>query len=391
MKVVFLLQTDPVRPKPVLRALREAETLAREGWTVSFVSWIKEPRLLATPQSDPFPVRRIRQPVPPLGSSFLGRARAYMRTTKLLANAVVEERPDLLIAHDFEVLHAGTIAKRVMATPLIYDSHEDWPALIAENSRIESLLAGIQERRLCWRVDHVVTVSEPIADKFRARGRPTTVLYSARPSADVQITDRRASRLSFGYAADDFVVGFAGAFGRGRGLDVLLAAMARLPPSVKGLLVGGPQEEAEELRARASGLGLTDRVRIDAYRPFPELSPYYAAMDLGVILLEPWPNHLRAMPNKLFDYMAHGVAVIVPDYPAMGPIARDGPCGWTVKEVRWESVSALIQEARMSGEAAARGRNGREAYLRKYAWDNQETKFLQIAVSLVPSSNPKSQ
>src|SRR2546426_7579596 len=80
--------------------------------------------------------------------------------------------------------------------------------------------------------------------------------------------------------------------------------------------------------------------------------------------------------------MAHGVAVIVPDYPAMAPIVRDGPCGWTISEVRPELVKAAILEACSSGEAGARGARGRERYLRSFAWDKQAAKFLSIVLGL---------
>jgi len=380
-KAVFLLQTDPYLPNPVLRALREAEALKRAGWDVAFVSWIKG-TLPSNAPSEAYPTRRVNVPVPPLGTSFVRRALAYNRAMKRMFRACVDEKPDLIIAHDFEVLRAGAMAKRWTRKPLFYDSHEDWPALIAENSAHEARIAKAEERRLCRRVAHVITVSEPIADKFRRMKKDTTVLYNARPESEIHLADREASRRSFGYGVDDFVVGFAGALASGRGLEILLGTLPMLPPSTKALIVGGPDEEARRLRALAQAEGLQDRVRVDGYRAFRELAPYYAAMDVGVILLDRRPNHERALPNKLFDYMAHGVAVIVPDYPAMAPIVRDGPCGWTISEVRPELVKAAILEACSSGEAGARGARGRERYLRSFAWDKQAAKFLSIVLGL---------
>ncbi len=386
-KAVFLLQTDPYLPKPVLRALREAESLKQAGWDVSFVSWIKG-ALPPNAPSDAYPTRRVNVPVPPLGTSFVPRALAYNRATKRLFRACVDEKPDLIVAHDFEVLRAGAMAKRWTRKPLIYDSHEDWPALIAENSAREARIAKAEERRLCRRVAHVITVSETIADKFRRMKKDTTVLYNARPESEIRLADREASRRSFGYFDDDFVVGFAGALARGRGLEILLDALPTLP-STKALIVGGPDDEAQQLRALAQARGLQDRVRVDGYRTFRELAPYYASMDVGVILLDRRPNHERALPNKLFDYMAYGVPVIVPDYPAMAPIVRDGPCGWTVSEVRPELVNAAIREALSSGEAGARGARGRERYLSSFAWEKQAAKFLSIVLGLEGPSVPK--
>lgn len=381
MRAVFLLQTDPFEPKPALRALREVDALRSAGWDVIFVSWIKEAS--PAPASSRFPVVRIRVPVPPLGSSVLRRARAYGHATRALAEEVTSAKPDLIVAHDFEVLRAAVRARRSIGAPLIYDSHEDWPALIAENSAFEARIAKTVERRLCRNVAHVVTVSDPIAEKFRRMGCACTVLYSARPSNEIVAADRETSRQSFGYAPDDFVTGFAGALGDGRGLEELLQAARRLPPAYKVLVVGGPAAETEALRRRAASLGLSDRVRIDGYRPFPELTSYYAAMDLGVILLAPWPNHLRALPNKLFDYMAHGVPVLVPDYPAMARVVRSAGCGTLLPSIGAELIAdGVLEISRRPADRAAWGRNGREAFLRTYAWDHQASTFLSLVAQV---------
>ncbi len=376
---MFLLQTDPFQPKPALRALREAETLADRGWEVVFVSWIKDV-MTSSEQPDPYPVVRVAEPLS-AGSSFLRRGRVYLRAMARLRDAVLAQRPDLVIVHDFEVLAAAVSGTRRLRAPLIYDSHEDWPALIAENSDLEAFLASVQERRLCRHVDHVVTVSQPIAAKFRAWGRPVSVLYSGRPSSDVRLEGRSATRPRFGYADDDFVVGFAGAYGPGRGLEVLIDALRKLPPNVKALLVGGPEEEA--VRLRDVSQNLDDRIRIDSYRPFAELPPYYAAMDLGVILLDRRPNHERALPNKLFDYMAHGVAVLVPDYPAMGAIIRSGMSGWLLPEVGVDNLTTMLRDISLSGEAKERGHRGRVLYETKYCWDKQGIRFHEIVQGLV--------
>ncbi len=388
MKAVFFLQADPFRPKPALRALREADTLAGAGWDVSFVCWIKAETVPPSAVPDRYPVRRIPAAVPAIGTSFVRRARVYRGVLRRLAEAGIEEKPDLIVGHDLEALPAAVRTKKATRKPLIYDSHEDWPALIAENSRLESLGAKILELRACRHVDAVVTVSAPIAAKFLRMGERTEILYNARPSVEIRLADREASRRAFGYAPDDFVVGFAGALARGRGLEVLLDALRELPTSFKALVVGGPAEEAAALRNRAESLGLANRVRVDDYRSFPELSPYYAAMDVGAILAEPWPNHLRALPNKLFDCMANGVPVIVPDYPAMAPIVREGPCGWIVAGITRGAVTAAIREAHDSSQAAERGRTGREAYLKRYAWERQAEAFLGVVGAVLGAASP---
>ena len=378
-KAVFLLQTDPFLPKPVLRALREAESLTRAGWDRAFVSWIKDEQP-AQEGKDSYATHRVKVPVPPIGTSFVRRGLAYRDASQKLRDAAQKETPDLLVAHDFEVLSAAVAAgRRGRRVPVIYDSHEDWPALIAENSALEARIARIQERRLCRSVAHVLTVSEPIAAKFRAMGNPVTVLYNARRSAEIVPGDRETSRTTLGFDPGDFVVGFAGALAAGRGLEMLIDSLPSLPASVKALVVGGPDPEAHRLEAYAGARGLQGRVRVEGYRPFRELARYYASMDLGVILLDRRPNHERALPNKLFDYMAHGVPVLVPDYPAMASVVQESGAGTTLQHVDATAIREAIIELRdRRSELRTMGERGRQAFLEKFSWDKQEQVFLGV-------------
>lgn len=386
-------------PKPNLRALREADALRDAGWGVLFLSWIKATGLRQDTAPTPYPVRRIFVPVPPVGTSPFRRWRAYTRAANRLWSTARAEKPDLVVAHDFEVLRVGAALKRWNRIPLIYDAHEDYPSIAAENSVFEARIAARLERRWCRRVDHVVTVSEPLASKYRAWGRPATVLSNARSTREIQRADREAARRAFGYGPDDFVVGFTGVLAPRRGLAPLLEALAGMRPSVKALIVGGREEDAARLRARAAAMGVSARVRIDPQRPYGELAPYFAAMDLGVMLLEPrFARGLSGrprtaaetltlqtagnLPNKLFDYMAHGVPVLVPDYPAMGGVVREIGCGWTVPEVSPGAIRAALDGILRSEDRGARAERGRSAYETRYAWDHQAPLFLRLARDL---------
>jgi len=385
-KAVFLLQTDPYLPKPVLRALREAESLTRAGWDVSFVSWIKGTDAPPGQDSRAYPVRRLAMPVPPIGTSMNQRRRAYDRATVALRDAVLAEGPDLVIVHDFEVLRAGASVRRRARTRLFYDSHEDYPSIARRNSRVEGWIAARLERQFCRFVDHVFTVSGPIADKFSAWGRPTTVLYNARPSSEIGSADREVSRRALGFSPGDFVIGFAGALERDRGLDVILEALSLLSQPFKALFVGGPDSEVARLRSEAEALRLTGRVRIDPYRPYPQLEPYYAAMDVGAMFLEKRSAAGRIdlqiagnLPNKVFDYMARGIPLIVPQYTAMRTLVDSIGAGTAVRRVDPPIVSAALvrlQEGRAA--LAEMGEKGRVAFRTSYAWEHQARKFLRI-------------
>jgi glycosyltransferase involved in cell wall biosynthesis len=382
MKVAFLIPPGDPEEKPNLRALREADALKQAGHEVemqnlSMLHWA----YMST--------------IPPMGK-FFKRIRHHNQSSRALALWAVTGKPDLIICHDVYTLTAGARAARKLGVPLLYDSHEDFPALIGENSRVESILANIIERRAP--IAHVFAPCEPIAARFRRRGIPATVLYNARASKDVVKFGREFARAKFGFAEDDFVVGYVGALEQltkgGMGL-LFLAALKAFPDNVKALIVGGPDDVSERLRVAVADLGLSRRVTVLPQTPFGELPEVYAALDVGLILLDARPNYMVSLPNKLFDYMAFGVPVIAPDYPEMADIIDAEGCGvllngWADPEVQYavlKGVLSVAQERRTS--LYEMGQRGRAAFVERYAWEHHWSgEFVRICEEAVRFYSP---
>ena len=362
MKVCILIPPGDPIDRPNLRALREFDALTQAGHEVemqslSMLHW----SYMST--------------TPPVGKLFK-RIRYHNQGSQALALWATVGKPDLIISHDVYTLTAGARAARQLGVPLLYNCHEDFPELIGENSRAESILANIVERRAP--IAHVFAPCEPIAARFRERGTPATVFYNARASKDVIRADKDAARAKFKFDADDFVVGYVGAMEQltkgGMGL-LLLSVMKALPDSVKAIIVSGPNDVSERLRILVADMRLADRIVVLPQTSFEELPEVYAAMDVGLILLDARPNYMVSLPNKLFDLMAFGVPVIAPDYPEIADVVEAEGCGilmngWANPSLRYSllrGVLSVAQERRTSLENM--GCLGRSAFVELYAWD----------------------
>jgi len=380
MRVSILIPKADPADQPNLRALREYDALERAG---------HEPEIMNVAM-----LHYSYMSAPPMGRGQLLKRIAYHRaTTRSLALWTIVGKPDLIIAHDIYTLSAGARAARKLGVPLLYDSHEDWPALIGEKSRIESLLAQWIENSAFGRqtIHHAFAPCQTIAGSLEKRlGVPATVLYNARATRDIVRTDRSVARAQLGFSNYDFVVGYIGAIEqlqKGNMFEVLFGAMVDAPSHVKLIVVGGPNEATDELRVRAKGMGLQDRIRIKNSRPFERLSPFYGALDLGLILLAPLRNYVVSLPNKLFDYMAFGVPVLAPDYPEIASVLRDTGAGWLLggwehPVTRMLTLSGMLDILSDLGTREA-GERGRRAFLEKYAWDHQARRFVDICESSI--------
>ena len=93
-------------------------------------------------------------------------------------------------------------------------------------------------------------------------------------------------------------------------MDVLLEALARVP-DVRGLIIGGHEQEPDlaRLRALAARLGIEGRVTFTGHLPPSAVASQLAQADVLAL-----PNPASAIsthstsPLKLFEYMAAGKA-----------------------------------------------------------------------------------
>jgi glycosyltransferase involved in cell wall biosynthesis len=137
-----------------------------------------------------------------------------------------------------------------------------------------------------------------------------------RPGAD---PNRWRRRLAIPPAAR--VLGMVGKLAPGRGFELLLETAARVTPPVQVLAVGHGEAEAE-LRRRAEGLGLADRVAWAGYqeRELPEL---YAAMDL-LLFAAPGSDHGH---RTISEAQGCGRPVVAAALPGVEDLIRDGVTG----------------------------------------------------------------
>ena len=357
MKVTILTEPSP-EDKPNLRARRQSQALAEAG---------HDPETLSVTLVGNVP------------KHLLGRIAYHREKTRSLAKAAIDAGPDLVIAHDIYTLDAGVQASYEFGIPLIYDSHEDWTALIGEHSLVEAMAAKFIERRAAGRVSHALVPSAPIGRRLESMGIPTTVTYNARSIEEIKRMHKAEARQKVGLNQDSFVVGYIGAMEqllKGRVYDRVFDAVARLPSQVELVVIGGPVKDAEALASLADEGDLG--IHILGPMGFDELAPYYSSLDAGLVALdETRRNYYNSLPNKLFDYMAFGVPALVPPFPDMSDIVTTGKCG-----IPYTNLEEAIRRM-MAMDDVERNRMSYGAYetFAQHSWNAQAPKFVRLCES----------
>ena len=117
-----------------------------------------------------------------------------------------------------------------------------------------------------------------------------------------------------------------------KGMDVLLEALARLPPALQWRFVhvgGGPLREALERRAHA--LGISARVVWRGALSQDELLPEYRAADIFALACRIASDGDRdGLPNVLLEAQSQGLPCVATTVSAIPELISDGVSGWLV-------------------------------------------------------------
>ncbi len=93
---------------------------------------------------------------------------------------------------------------------------------------------------------------------------------------------------------------------------------------------------------------------------------------IGLCLFQPAPNHLEAMPTKVFEYMAAGLPVIASDLPALREIVEGSGAGICVDPRDSLEVARAINFLLENPEQMqALGRCGQQAVAERYNWASE--------------------
>ena len=371
MQVCMLLHKSVVNDT---RVRREAGALAGAGHEVTVVHL---PPPGEAPEQPSPPYRLERATLGPGRRRLPHAARLGVEATRLALRAA-STKPDAIHAHDAAMLLPGLLAARRTGAKLVYDSHELATGVPYRRGPWSAVVAGA-ERVGAPRADATIVVSEGIAarlnERYRLR-RPAAVIRNLPdlPPPGAALAPDLRRELGVGDAP---LVLHQGAAAPGRGCETLLAAIAELPDAHL-LLLGVEGSRADGLARLAREAGIGERIH-----PLPPVAPaailsHTAQADVGVSLLEDsCENHRLALPNKLFEYIAAGLPVVVADLPEAAKLVRARGIGWCADPADPASVAAALRKALAhQDDDGLRRRLGRAAA--ELTWEAEKSRLLAL-------------
>nr|WP_104203817.1 glycosyltransferase family 4 protein [Halomonas saliphila] len=299
------------------------------------------------------------------------RARALISMTCSAYRA----SPDIVHAHDVNMLPTAWLAARLAKVPLIYDAHEI--STDREGYKAFRGLVGWIEKKLMPKAAGTITTTEARAKFFaRAYGIPRPLVLQNRPRL-AKVEGANRIREELGLTEPWPIVLYQGGLQSGRGLPRLVEAAASVPNAYFVFIGGGRQ--AAELHELTAKLELGERVRFIPTVPLAELPSYTASADIGVQPIEnTCLNHFTTDSNKLFEYVIAGLPVVASQLPEIGKVVRHHDLGLLVPPGDTAALAEAIQRLVDDVELRAYYRTRAEQAALSLNWETQEQALVEL-------------
>lgn len=273
---------------------------------------------------------------------------------------------------------------RLKGAPFLFEVRDLWPyfaiAVGVLRNRLLIRLSEWLERFLYRRADRLLVNSPGFLEHVRQRGARRIELIPN--GADPAMFDPSADGADFRrlhQLEGKFIALYAGAHGLSNDLGVVLAAadLLRSRPDIVFVLVGDGKEKTN-LMAEAEARNLTNLVFIPPVNK-ENMPAVLAAADAGIAILKPLDAYKTTYPNKVFDYMAAGRAVLCVIDGVIRQVVEEADCGVFVPPGNGAALADAVRRLADNPDRARRmGQNGRACIEQRFARTQLAEQFRRL-------------
>ncbi len=254
---------------------------------------------------------------------------------------------------------------RLKGAKFLFEVRDLWPkfavAVGVLKNPILIWLTEWLERFLYRRADRVMVNSPGFITHVSSRGakRVELIPNGADPSMFDPSNDGADFRRAY-HLEDKFVALYAGAHGMSNDLDVVLDAARLLMDEKKiQIVLLGDGKEKPALQKHAEEMKLTNVTFVPSV-PKSEMPNALAASDACIAILKPLEEYKTTYPNKVFDYMAAGRAVVLAIDGVIREVVEAAGCGLFVEPGNPAAMADAIRKLANDPEKRrTMGSNGR--------------------------------
>lgn len=289
---------------------------------------------------------------------------------------ILFSRFDIIYCNDLDTLTGCALGSAMRNKKLIYDSHElftEVPELV--NRSLIKLIWRIQEKVFIRKANAIITVSDGVASELtrRYKVKEVNVIRNLPVIRETEVFKDKQPTIIY-----------QGSLNVGRGIELAIEMMKHLP-CYKLLIVGSGDIEIQ-LRKQMLESNLYDRVQFLGQLPPHELRLLTPTAWLGLSLEEDLGlNYRYALPNKLFDYIAAQVPVLVSDLPEMRKVVEKYKVGIVAKSRKPAELANQIGDFFDDKQEYESALKNIKSAVKDLNWQNEESKLIEVVKRVAAS------
>jgi glycosyltransferase involved in cell wall biosynthesis len=286
----------------------------------------------------------------------------FKRAVKLDAN--------IYHLHDPELLPIGLKLKK-LGKKVIFDSHEDIPKqmlgkpyLNAPLRKFIGVIFGIYESYICA----IIAATPCIRDKF------LRININSIDINNFPLLDELSNTSRWSIKKNE--VSYIGGITKVRGIKQVVESMSFTEGVMLNLAGNFSEKNTNKIVKLYNGWKKVNEL---GFLSRQEVGDVLERSKVGLVTFLPLPNHIDAQPNKMFEYMSAGIAIVTSDFPLWREIVEGNKCGLCVDPLNPKAIGKAIQYLIDNPTQSERmGANGRKAIEDKYNWPMEERKLLTL-------------
>jgi len=363
MKICILTSAHPAFDTRIF--YKEIKTLVNSGNNVTLIAQHDKNEIVDG-------VKIIALPKPE------NRIERFFKLDYLTYKKALQQKADVYHFHDPELLPWILRLKRKTGVKIIYDVHEDVAKQILSKYWIPKIFRRLiaytfdkYEKCIAKKIDYIITATPNIKNNFKHNNVIDIKNYP------IIIDFENAKNEEQKKTHTELI--YVGGLSRVRGIKETIQSLKYINPkhNIKLKLIGSFSNKKFEEEIK--NMSEWREINFLGFLLQKEAYKHMRGADAGIICFLPEPNHINAIPNKMFEYMTNELPIIASNFPLWKKIIEENNCGICVDPLDPKKIAKAIEYLiEHQNEAKKMGENGRKAVLEKYNWENESKKLLNI-------------
>ena len=298
-----------------------------------------------------------------------------------LYNLICRHKPDIIHCNDFETLLPAYLAFHNKPNKIIYDSHDLWTERIGVKRslfhRLINYIDFLLERNITGKIFKTITVSDSIADFLSVKYRMVKPVIIKNISDESHTCESYAdlSGQLFKSISGKLKFVYLGPISEERNLPMLIDSFIASHSKNSHLILIGKNY----IRNYTSNESITFIDEI----PEEVIPIYLEKCDIGVhpMRTDNSLNHKFALPNKLFQYMQAGLALLVFKNIETEKIINTHKNGYCIDFTDNNTIIQSINSIENS-DVSRMKQNSLKAFKSSYSWNEGKIKYLNVLDSI---------